>query len=107
MDRMRQYLGSLIVGAILVAPIGLRAATNLPEGVQIKQVAGVSIQVGTRRYYDPSHRDYHVWNGDEDRAYRHWATEERHEVRVRAFNRRKRREQVEYWKWRHQHADWR
>jgi hypothetical protein len=107
MDRMHQYLGSLIVGAALIAPVGLRAATNLPEGVQIKNAAQVSVQIRTRRYYDPYRRDYHVWNSNENRAYRHWAMEERHEARVRAFNRRKRAQQAEYWRWRHAHADWR
>ena len=107
MNRMIRYFGALIIGAFLLVPTWLKAGTNLSEGVQIKKVAQVSIQVKTRRYYDPYHKDYHAWNGDEDRAYRHWATEERHETQVRDFNRLKRQQQGEYWRWRHDHADWR
>ena len=108
MNHMHQYLGSLIVGAALVAPVGIRAATNLSEGVRIINAAQVSVQIGGgRRYYDPYQKDYHVWNSGEDRAYRHWAAEERHEAQVREFNRRNRRQQAEYWRWRHTHSDWR
>ena len=31
-----------------------------------------------KRYYDRYKKDYHVWNEQEERAYRHWLTEERH-----------------------------
>jgi hypothetical protein len=59
------------------------------------------------RYYDRDSKDWHVWNNNEDRAYRHWLTEERHEQRYRAYNRLKHEQQAEYWRWRHAHSDWR
>jgi hypothetical protein len=59
-----------------------------------------------RRYYDSGARDWHVWNNNEDRAYRHWLSEERHD-RYRAYNHLRAEQQREYWRWRHAHSDWR
>src|SRR4051812_43326733 len=53
------------------------------------------------RMYDNAHRDYHNWNGDEDRRYREFVAE-RHR-RYREFSRLNRRQQNEYWQWRHDH----
>jgi hypothetical protein len=55
------------------------------------------------RIYDRDHKDYHTWNGDEDRAYRGWL-ETRHET-YRDFNRLDAKRQREYWAWRHNHED--
>src|SRR5438876_91339 len=56
-----------------------------------------------RRIYDSSHRDYHTWNGDEDRRYREFLTE-RHR-KYRDFARLKKNQRNEYWQWRHDHDD--
>ena len=53
------------------------------------------------RIYDRSHRDYHQWNGDEDRLYRQYLAD--HHRRYRAFSRLNRKQQLEYWQWRHDH----
>jgi hypothetical protein len=63
-------------------------------------------QAQEHRYYDAAHRDYHVWNEGEARAYRHWVVEERHE-RYREWGRASRAQQRAYWAWRHEHSDWR
>jgi hypothetical protein len=60
-----------------------------------------------QRYYDRDHRDYHEWNEAEERAYRHWLMEERHERQYRDYNRLNAERQREYWRWRHEHPDWR
>ena len=57
------------------------------------------------RYYDRDHRDYHEWNESEARAYRHWLTEERRHA-YHDWARASRREQRDYWRWRHEHRDW-
>ena len=82
----------------------------------MKRLASVLLLTGTllmpvafakdHRYYDRDSKDWHVWNNNEDRAYRHWMTEERHE-RYRAYNRLRAEQQAEYWRWRHAHSDWR
>ena len=59
------------------------------------------------RYYDRERRDYHEWNEHENRAYRHWLMEEQRERQYREFRRLKAQRQLEYWRWRHEHSDWR
>jgi hypothetical protein len=53
------------------------------------------------RFYDRNHRDYHNWNGDEDRLYREYL--QAHHRRYRAFSRMDRNQQRAYWQWRHDH----
>ena len=83
---MRRYVQTILLGAALMAPIGLRAYDDHPK-----------------RYYDPERRDYHEWSEREDRAYQRFLEEnhrDRHEWR-----RANKKEQKEYWRWRHQHGD--
>jgi hypothetical protein len=49
-------------------------------------------------------KDYHVWNDREDGNYRRWS-DERHYRTYRPFYKLKRKEQSEYWEWRHAHPD--
>ena len=77
---MRQIVSSLLVSAVLV---------------------GSAACSGSIRVYDEPHRDYHRWNGGENRYYRVWLGE-RH-MEYREFNRLERRDQDEYWQWRHSH----
>jgi hypothetical protein len=55
------------------------------------------------RVYDEPHRDYHRWDAREERAYRVYLGEQHREYRE--FGRLERREQDEYWAWRHGHPD--
>jgi hypothetical protein len=58
---------------------------------------------GFKRYFDQGHNDWHVWDENEDRAYRtfmngrHWPYREITELLPR--------DQQRYWDWRHQHPD--
>jgi hypothetical protein len=54
---MHRFLvvGGLLLSASLIAPVAVRADDDHHR---------------ERRYYDREHRDYHVWNDHEDRAYR-------------------------------------
>ena len=49
--------------------------------------------------YDPQYRDYHNWNDQEDRYYRQWLADRNREYV--AYDQLDRRDQREYWKWRH------
>ncbi|HWC99992.1 MAG TPA: hypothetical protein VG456_24700 [Candidatus Sulfopaludibacter sp.] len=69
-------------------------------------MAPLTSSAAERRYYDREHKDYHVWNENEGRAYRHWLMEERREARYRDYNRLNAERQREYWRWRHEHRDW-
>src|SRR5580704_1998220 len=57
----------------------------------------------THRYYDPTYKEYHVWDSKEDRAY-HMYVEQTHR-NYEDFPKVKVTEQTEYWKWRHDHPD--
>jgi hypothetical protein len=57
----------------------------------------------SKRYYDTEEKDYHVWNDQEDRAYRLYL-QENHRDYVE-FPKVKTTEQREYWRWRHGHPD--
>jgi hypothetical protein len=83
MLRMKRYLGTLVLGAALVAPL---------------LSSGCAARV---RYYDDYYADYHPWNDGEIRAYHVWLGERHYEYRE--FNRLNREQQRDYWRWRHDH----
>ena len=83
---MRRFFGGLVLAGVLLAPTVFGA---------------------DKRYYDRDRRDYHEWNENENRAYRHWLMEEQRERQYREYARLKAARQREYWRWRHEHADWR
>ncbi|MCU1338578.1 MAG: hypothetical protein JWO19_4159 [Bryobacterales bacterium] len=68
--------------------------------------AQVAVRVGAhqdKRYYDRDGRDYHTWNGQEDRAYRVYLNEQHRDYR--AFPKTRAVQQREYFRWRHEHPD--
>ena len=78
-------LGGLLMAASLVAPVALMADKHREK-----------------RYYDRAGRDYHTWNGNEDRAYRVYLDEHHREYRV--FPKVRANRQREYFRWRHEHG---
>ena len=66
-------------------------------------LAGSLACTGTVRIYDEPRRDYHRWDDREERAYRAYLAERR--LQYREFKSLERREQEEYWAWRHDHPD--
>lgn len=88
MKALRQYLGSLFLVAGLAMPM---AAMALPAGQD------------DHRVYDRDHKDYHNWDDKEDRAWGRFL-EENHRAK-HEFAKANRKEQSEYWKWRHDHPD--
>ena len=58
---------------------------------------------GSRSYTDSAHHDKHEWNSREDDAWKRYRGE--HHIKQEDFARAKRRQQEEYWKWRHEHPD--
>lgn len=55
------------------------------------------------RYYDRSGKHWHDWDDQEDRAYRNYVQERKQEYRT--FDRASKKDQGNYWKWRHNHPD--
>ncbi len=80
---MRQRLLSLLLSAVLVAPLFISGCAE--------------------RVYDPYHHDYHRWNGHERDYYLEWEkdTHRGHED----FDRRSDADQRQYWDWRHSSHD--
>jgi hypothetical protein len=81
-------LSAFALSAALLAPVAARADDRDRH---------------ERRYYDRGGRDYHAWNSNEDRAYRHYLAEQHREYRE--FRRVRRPQQQEYFRWRHDHSD--
>ena len=89
---MRQLATMLLFAAVLGSPMTLRADHDDHRD-----------RDHDKRYYDADRHDYHDWNEPEEQAYRHYL-EERHRE-YRDYGRLNKKEQREYWKWRHEHAD--
>jgi len=85
--------------AILTAGLTVAAA---PKALAAQEVV-VTGGVDHHRYYDRRHHDYHEWNDREDHSYRVYLGERHRDYRE--FRRSNRRQQEEYWKWRHHHPD--
>ena len=58
---------------------------------------------GARTYADTAHGDKHEWNAKEDEAWKRYRDE--HHIKQEDFARAKRKQQEDYWKWRHEHPD--
>ena len=86
---MKRFCGALLLAGVLL--------TTAPA------VFGAE----NHRYYDRERHDWHQWNDGETRAYRHWLMEEQRERQYRQYARLKAARQREYWRWRHEHSDWR
>jgi hypothetical protein len=83
MLRKKGFLGTLVLGAAMIAPV-------LASGC-----------AAHARYYDEYPADYHTWNSGEIGAYRVWIGERHYEYRD--YNRLSREQQRDYWNWRHEH----
>ena len=91
MLRAHRYIASLLVTAGLAAPMTILA---VPE----PQEATVKVRV-----YDRDHKDYHNWDDNENRALERFVVEKHR--KDHEFSKANKREQAEYWNWRHSHPD--
>ena len=80
---MRKTLSALTLIAALVSPVMLASTAQAQEA----------------RIYDAHHKDYHVWNAEEDRAYRDYLTAHHH--KYREFSKQSKSQQKAYWDYRH------
>jgi hypothetical protein len=88
MHRFR-FLSFLIVTAAVLLPVSTRAAVG-PQGTK------ATVQV---RVYDRSHKDYHVWDDQEDQTYRKYLSDNHQTYRPIAKLNSK--QQSTYWNFRH------
>jgi hypothetical protein len=91
MHRAHHYIVSLFMTAALAGPVAIMAAP-------VPQEVGVQVRV-----YDKDHKDYHNWDDNENRAWGHFQTENHKDSHE--YSKAKKKEQSQYWKWRHEHPD--
>lgn len=91
--RGHRFLSSLVVTAALLAPASGQTVVAAQERASVK--AGPV----TVRVYDRAHKDYHVWDDQEDRTYRSYLTENHRTYHPIAKLSHK--HQAEYWNSRH------
>jgi hypothetical protein len=90
--RIQRCVASLCLTAALGAPAVIVAASPAVPAAQ-----------EDRGVYDREHKDYHHWDDHENGAW-HRFLEENHR-KDHEFAKSKRKEQEEYWAWRHNHPD--
>jgi hypothetical protein len=91
MHRAHRYAVSLTLTAALAGPM-LIMATPRPEDAKVQI-----------RIYDRTHKDYHNWDEHENEAWRLYLSNSHKQYHE--YQRANRREQEEYWNWRHDHDD--
>src|ERR1700727_1031725 len=85
------------------APLFLSAALIVPALVPATRAAAkqdASVQV---RVYDSEHKDYHNWDDNENRAWGQYLSE--NHKKAHDFQKADKKEQSDYWNWRHDHPD--
>jgi hypothetical protein len=90
MHRTNRLIASAVLAAASLAPVAMTVAAGPQVGVSI-------------RVYDRKHKDYHNWDDRENRSWGIFLTTNHR--REHEFRRASRREQEEYWEWRHHHPD--
>ena len=83
-----RFLSAVIVAAALLAPVAASAAAT-PAGAPETQ----------KRVYDRSHKDYHVWDGQEDQKYRKYLSD--NNKTYRPIKKLSNKQQTTYWNYRH------
>jgi len=93
MHRLRILAGGFLLGAAMLVPIVASAQDHPYNGRYYDN----------RRYYDSDGRDYHVWNAQEDRAYRFYLNDQH--LPYREWRSVRGPDQQSYFRWRHTHPD--
>jgi hypothetical protein len=91
MHLAKRCFASLVLTAVLAAPVAIFAAPVPQEA---------SVQV---KFYDKDHNDYHAWDDNENRAWGVYLTD--NHKKNHEFKNASKKEQRDYWNWRHQHPD--
>ena len=82
---------TLILAVAIAAPLAIMAAPAPKDD---------SVQI---RVYDRNHKDYHNWDDHENNAWGVYLTN--NHKKAHEFSKSSKREQSNYWNWRHSHPD--
>jgi hypothetical protein len=86
-----RFISSLLLAAALAAPVAIMASPGPnDDGVQV-------------RVYDSRHKDYHNWDDRENKSWGVYLSN--NHKRNHEYAKSNRREQNNYWNWRHAHPD--
>jgi hypothetical protein len=91
-----RYITSLFLAAVLAAPAAMAAPR--PQDSRDRDNNDHSGQV-----YDSGHKDYHNWNDNENQAWGRYESE--NHKKARDFSKVNKKQQAQYWNWRHSHPD--
>ncbi len=86
---MSHFVNVLFLSVALSVPLALQAQDH--QDTQNKRV------------YDSAHKDYHEWNANEDQTY-HQYLKDNHK-KDHDWSKASKKEQTDYWNWRHQHPE--
>lgn len=96
----RWFLAFTLVGA-LTAPVIVKAGPQERREEQKERHE----RAENRRVYDTYRRDYHNWDATEDARYRAWLAERHRQWEYRDYDRLNKKNQREYWRWRHEQEE--
>ena len=91
MSILQRYICSLFLAAALMSPVAIMAAPVPADG-------GVQIRV-----YDRGHKDYHNWDDHENKAWGVYLST--NHKKSFEFSKATKKQQSNYWNWRHSHPD--
>ena len=91
MHRAHLFAAWLLLAVAFAGPTSTFAAPK-------PQSADVQIRV-----YDRDHKDYHNWDDHENQAWNRYLSE--NHKREHDFKKANKKEQSQYWNWRHSHPD--
>lgn len=87
MKSLKRCISSILLAATLGAPVVMVTACAAQDD----------------RVYDRDHKDYHHWDSHENQAWHRYLAENHR--KDHEFAKADRKEQQEYWNWRHNHPD--
>lgn len=90
MQMVHRFMAVLLLTAAIAAPASIAAAAGQQARVQV-------------RVYDKNHKDYHNWDDHENQSWGLYLSQ--NHKKSHEFAKSNRKEQADYWNWRHSHPD--
>ncbi len=91
MHRAHRIIASLFLTAVLTAPVSIMAAPSPQASVQVKV------------YDERPQGDYHTWDDNENQAWGRFLVENK--SKPHEYTKANKKEQSQYWNWRHDNPD--